>query len=88
MKFSDIIGSIARNSLSSPGKTTLLAAKQLRSNVEHSGASESHFSSPVSTATVQKVSKLGVPKKTTAQTGWAGNVGAEWAKAAINKRLG
>ncbi len=64
------------------------AARGKAAQVERgTGASDGRSSAPVSTATVRKVSKLGVPKKTAAQTGWAGNVGAEWAKAAINKRL-
>ncbi len=39
------------------------------------GANEGRFSAPVSTATIQKVTKLGVPKEN-ALTGWAGNVRA------------
>ncbi len=61
------------NSLSSPVKRTLLMAKRL----SRTGTSKGCFSAPVSTATVQKVRKLGVSKKAATQTGWAGNALAE-----------
>ena len=52
----------------------LMANQDLKSATEkaQSGTSKDRFLSPVSSTKVQEVRKQGVPKKTAAQTGWAG----------------
>ena len=49
------------------------------------GASKGRFLSPVSSTNIQKVRKQGLPKKTAAQTSWAGKVWADWAKPFVDE---
>ncbi len=67
----------------------LLASQALESGTENAqpGTSKGRFSSLASSTKVQEVRKQGVPKKTAAQTSWAGKVWADWAKQRLIKHF-